>query len=53
MNWRPSKAGIAVVFVVGVGMGIGPAELDYPIWTIPLIGLLGAAGAAVAVALLG
>ncbi len=53
MSWRPSKSGIAVVIAVGVGMGIAAAELDYPIWTIPLVSLLGAAGAAVAVAVLG
>ena len=52
MSWRPSKTGIAVVIAVGVGMGIVAAAMDYPIWSVPLISLLGAAGAAVAVAVL-
>jgi hypothetical protein len=37
----------------GWSMGIGAALLGYPAWAIPLIALLGAGGAVVAVRLIG
>jgi hypothetical protein len=44
---------IAIVLIVAVSMGIGAALLGYPVWAIPLIALLGAAGAIVAIRVLG
>ena len=44
---------IAIVLIVAVSMGIGAALLGYPAWAIPLIALLGAGGAVVAVRLIG
>ena len=44
---------IAIVLIVAVSMGIGAALLGYPAWAIPLIALLGARGAVVAVRLIG
>jgi hypothetical protein len=49
MKWPPSRTAIAIVIVVGIGMGIGAALLGYPAWEVPIISLLGAAGAIVAV----
>jgi hypothetical protein len=49
MKWPPSRTAIAVITVVGIGMGIGAALLGYPVWEVPVISLLGAAGAIVAV----
>jgi hypothetical protein len=39
----------AIVVIVAVSMGIGAALLDYPVWAIPLIAILGAGGAIVAI----
>jgi len=44
---------IAIVLIVAVSMGIGAALFGYPGWAIPLIALLGAGGAVIAVRLLG
>jgi membrane protein YdbS with pleckstrin-like domain len=44
---------IAIVLIVAVSMGIGAALLGYPVWAIPLIALLGAGGAIVAIRVLG
>jgi hypothetical protein len=41
------------MLIVAVSMGIGAALLGYPLWAIPLIGLLGAGGAVVAIRVLG
>jgi hypothetical protein len=38
----------AIVVVVAVSMGIGAVLLGYPVWAIPLIAILGAGGAIVA-----
>jgi hypothetical protein len=43
----------AIVLIVAVSMGIGAALLGYPVWAIPLIALLGAGGAIVAIRVLG
>jgi hypothetical protein len=43
----------AIVLIVAVSMGIGAALLGYPIWAVPLIGILGAGGAIVAIRVLG
>jgi hypothetical protein len=53
VNWRSSMIPIAIVLIVAVSMGIGAALLGYPAWAIPLIALLGAGGAVVAVRLIG
>src|SRR5260221_10989210 len=45
--------GNARAAAVAVSMGIGAALLGYPAWAIPLIALLGAGGAVVAVRLIG
>ena len=42
-----------IVIIVAVSMGIGAALLGYPVWAVPLIGVFGAAGAIVAIRLLG
>jgi hypothetical protein len=42
-----------IVLIVAVSMGIGAALLGYPAWAIPLIALLGAGGAIVAIRVLG
>jgi hypothetical protein len=42
-----------IVLIVAVSMGIGAALLGYPVWAIPLIALLGAGGAIVAIRLFG
>jgi hypothetical protein len=42
-----------IVLIVAVSMGIGAALLGYPVWAIPLIALLGAGGAIVAIRVLG
>jgi hypothetical protein len=39
----------AIVLIVAVSMGIGAAQLDYPVWAIPLIAILGAGGAIVGI----
>lgn len=39
----------AIVVIVAVSMGIGAALLGYPVWAIPLIAILGAGGAIVAI----
>ena len=44
---------IAIVLIVDVNIGIGAALLGYPASAIPLITLLGAGGAVVAVCLIG
>ena len=44
---------IAIVLIVAVSMGIGVALLGCPAWAIPLIALLSAGGAVVAVRLIG
>ena len=41
------------MLIVAVSMGIGAALLGYPVWAIPLIALLGAGGAIVAIRLFG
>ena len=51
MSRRPSKLGTAIVVATGIGTGIVASELDYPLWAVPLVSLLGAFGAAVAVAM--
>ena len=43
----------AIVLIVGVSMGIGAALLGYPVWAIPLIAILGAGGAIVAIRVFG
>ena len=43
----------AIVLIVAVSMGIGAALLGYPIWAVPLIAILGAGGAIVAIRMLG
>jgi hypothetical protein len=43
----------AIVLIVAVSMGIGAGLLGYPVWAIPLIALLGAGGAIVAIRVLG
>ena len=43
----------AIVLIVAVSMGIGAALLGYPIWAVPLIAILGAGGAIVAIRVLG
>jgi hypothetical protein len=43
----------AIVLVVAVIMGIGAAVLGYPVWAIPLIAVLGACGAIVAIRVFG
>jgi hypothetical protein len=53
VNWLCSMIPTAIVLVVAVSMGIGAALLGYPAWAIPLIALLGAGGAVVAVRLIG
>jgi hypothetical protein len=53
VNWLSSMIPIAIVLIVAVSMGIGAALLGYPTWAIPLIALLGAGGAVVAVRLIG
>ena len=54
MNWLSSSIPIAIVLIVAVSMGIGAALLGYPTSAaIPLIALLGAGGAVVAVRLIG
>jgi len=42
----------AIVLIVAVSMGIGASLLGYPLWAIPLIVLLGACGAIVAIRVL-
>ena len=42
----------AIALIVAVSMGIGAALLGYPLWAIPLIALLGAGGAIVAIRVL-
>jgi hypothetical protein len=41
------------MLIVAVSMGIGAALLGYPLWAIPLIALLGAGNAIVAIRVLG
>jgi hypothetical protein len=43
----------AIVLIVAVSIGIGGALRGYPVWTIPLIALFGAAGAIVAIRVFG
>jgi membrane protein YdbS with pleckstrin-like domain len=43
----------AIVLIVAVSMGIGAALLGYPVWAVPLIAVFGAAGAIVAIRVLG
>jgi hypothetical protein len=43
----------AIVLIVAVSMGIGAALLGYPVWAIPLIAILGAGGALVAIRVFG
>jgi membrane protein YdbS with pleckstrin-like domain len=43
----------AIVFIVAVIMAIGAAFLGYPVWAILLIAIFGAAGAIVAIRVLG
>jgi membrane protein YdbS with pleckstrin-like domain len=43
----------AIVLIVAVSMGIGAALLGYPVWAIPLIAILGAGGAIVAIRVFG
>ena len=43
----------AIVFIVAVIMAIGAAFLGYPAWAIPVIAIFGAAGAIVAIRVLG
>jgi hypothetical protein len=43
----------AIVLIVAVSMGIGAALLGYPVWAIPLIAILGAGSAIVAVRVFG
>ena len=43
----------AIMLIVAVSMGIVAALLGYPLWAIPLIALLGAGGAIVAIRVLG
>ena len=52
MKWLPSRTAIAVVIVVAIGMGIGATLLGYPAWEVPIISLLGGAGAIAAVRIL-
>jgi hypothetical protein len=42
-----------IVLIVAASMGIGAALLGYPVWAIPLIAVLGAGGAIVAIRVLG
>jgi hypothetical protein len=53
MNRLVAVIPTAIVLVVAVSMGIGAALLGYPVWAIPLIALLGAGGAIVAIRVLG
>ena len=53
MNWLIAVIPTAIVLIVAVSMGIGAALLGYPVWAIPLIALLGAGGAIVAIRVLG
>jgi hypothetical protein len=53
MNRLVAVIPTAIVLIVAVSMGIGAALLGYPVWAIPLIALLGAGGAIVAIRLLG
>jgi hypothetical protein len=53
VHWLSSMIPFAIVLIVAVSMGIGAALLGYPTWAIPLIALLGAGGAVVAVRLIG
>jgi hypothetical protein len=39
----------AIVIIVAASMGIGAALLGYPVWAVPLIAILGAGGAIVAI----
>jgi hypothetical protein len=53
MNQLIAVIPTAIVLIVAVSMGIGAALLGYPVWAIPLIALLGAGGAIVAIRVLG
>lgn len=44
----PSAIPISIIIVVGMIMGVGAAVLGYPLWAVPVISLLGMAGAFVA-----
>jgi hypothetical protein len=43
----------AIALIVAMSMAIGAALFGYPVWAIPLIAVLGAGGAIVAIRVLG
>jgi membrane protein YdbS with pleckstrin-like domain len=53
VDWLIEVIPAAIVFIVAVIMATGAACLGYPVWAILLIAIFGAAGAIVAIRVLG